>query len=82
MEKERERRGILECEKGENDALNFFRIALNPHRPFYSQPQHSPGHPRRSTSMEKLRTIAALCPQLVLVIVYELGSLFAFLMCT
>lgn len=59
-----------------------FRIALNPHRPFDSRPRRSPRLPLCSVSLEKLRTIAALGPQLLLVIVYELGSLFAFLMYT
>lgn len=63
--------------------MRVLRIAVNPPRPFYSQTCRS-SRPS-SPPPKKARTITALGvpgPQLVLVIVYELGSLFAFLMYT
>lgn len=82
--REREERNMRACmrERGEKMMSEEFRIALNPHRPFDSQPRRPPRLPLGSTLLEKWRTIAALGPQLVLVIVYRLGSLFAFLMYT
>lgn len=82
MERESERGEKYESARREKIMSEEFRIALNPHRPFDSQPCRSPRLPLHSTSLEKLCTIAVLGSQLVLVIVYEFGSLFAFLMYT